>query len=121
MISTTIELSLTPIQELIQKEYSQLEVVAVLSFSSLGIEYNFWYIDKLDQQFSELWARIYISIQHNGFGKIDLMQKIPFYYIPVEIHKFMSKKIYYAGARKRFDSMYIIGDVKSWDFIALYA
>lgn len=33
----------------------------------------------------------------------------------------MGKSIYYAGARKLYDQMYIMGDVNSWDFIAFYA
>ena len=37
------------------------------------------------------------------------------------MHKFYDKKILYAGARKQFDSMYILGDVKKWDFIAFYS
>lgn len=46
---------------------------------------------------------------------------MPFAYIPFEKHTFFGKKILYAGVRKHFNSVYIMGSVTDWDFIAFYA
>lgn len=37
------------------------------------------------------------------------------------MHRFFDKTILFAGDRKNFDEMYVMGDVKSWDFLAFYA
>lgn len=48
------------------------------------------------------------------------MQNIPYHYIPFETHNFYGKKILYAGGRKIFNEMFVMGDVDKWDFIAFY-
>ena len=51
---------------------------------------------------------------------LNIIQKAPLAYIPFEKHDFFGKKILYAGGRQLFDSMLILGDPETWDFVAVY-